>query len=82
MRAFSLNDMMINGAPEHGHNLAIHLPELRTLVNHPIKIHIKNLTIKVKTKYSPECKKTESKQLTAASHHRRYCLSRSMLVHP
>ena len=30
MRAFSVNDTMINGAPEHGHNPAIHLPKLRT----------------------------------------------------
>ena len=37
MRAFSVNDTMINGAPEHGHILAIHLPKLRTLVNPQVK---------------------------------------------
>ena len=38
MRAFSVNDTMINGAPEHGHNPAIHLPKLRIPVNHQVTI--------------------------------------------
>ena len=42
MRAFSVNDTMINGATEHGHILAIHLSKLRTLINLKVKFIEKN----------------------------------------
>ena len=74
MRAFSVNDTMINGAPEHGHILAIHLPKLRTLVNPQVKfiekIHQHEHSQKGTTEMTkqPHCCITSSSLLSVSDH--------------
>ena len=78
MRAFSVNNMMINGAPEHGHIPAIHLSKLRTLVKYQVKFILKNHQLEHRQEYNKEM----TKQLTAASHHHHYYQSLTTLGLP